>query len=580
MIDEDEREMFLDAIREGPTPFDRFVSRGDIKEVIDIPNPRQQAERGVFRAIQQTINDVSTRFIPLLGPAGAGKTHFYWVLKDKQHQIPDLDFTTVYVSSPPSPVRILLHLYTCFMDEVGLEILDIVSDRLVDYFDGKKRRFKIFGPSIDDVTKKAVRMYPGIGADVVKAIITLKMGNNDIVDIAESWLLGESINEEEMERLGVNTLIEEDDVCLATLKLLTENITRPIVFYFDELEMPYRIFGDEAEIRLWETIKRIYNETKNVVIVAACLDDVWERVESLADAPMKSRMEATVCIKPFTVDDIENFYKAGMDYLWDSQNLPPPPDKLFPLNDRIFERIFEKSNGNPRETIKLIRKALDEVLDPSMVPELTVEFPTVPEITVEGEKEVIEIPTTSMAFIGEIPEEEIIALDVNPGSISGSAMTSLMTVAKQLDKEDEINFIIDFEFKVKGKPKKISGAIKFDNALYGIEVPSVKTFEKPGGVAAYYAVKRLDDALKESGISKAFLIVPKGTSGAKYTQISESLGDNLIKIELSQEEAEELIQKSRIEPIEQVFPLIKTIFPEYEPEEEEEVVEEESEQEQ
>ena len=86
-ITEEEKELYLEVLREGATPFDRFVSRGDIEDVIDIPRTRQTIDRNVFRAVQQTQLDQSTRLIPILGSAGTGKTHAYWAYKDRERKM-------------------------------------------------------------------------------------------------------------------------------------------------------------------------------------------------------------------------------------------------------------------------------------------------------------------------------------------------------------------------------------------------------------------------------------------------------------------------------------------------------------
>ncbi len=66
-LKEDEIEIYLDTLREGATPFDRFASRGDIQDPVDVPTPRKAIDNAVFRAIRQTKRDKSTRLIPILG---------------------------------------------------------------------------------------------------------------------------------------------------------------------------------------------------------------------------------------------------------------------------------------------------------------------------------------------------------------------------------------------------------------------------------------------------------------------------------------------------------------------------------
>ncbi|MFX0211771.1 MAG: hypothetical protein ACFFDT_37690, partial [Candidatus Hodarchaeota archaeon] len=467
--------MYIEALKENPTVFDRFVSRGDVRDPVDISNPRAEAEMITSRAIRSTSFDRTPRYVPIVGTAGSGKTHFYWVLKDKQIDLPDVNYESVYVSSPPAPVRMLLHIYTCVMDEIGLDVLNQVSERLVTAYGGKKKRFKLFGPEMEEIISRAIRWYPGVSADVVRALIMYQMAPKELKTIAEWWLLGETLSEEEMETLGVSHIIEEDDVCLATLKLLAENVDRPIILYFDELEIPYRTFGDEAEIRLFETIKRLYNEVRSIIIVTACLTDVWERVLDLADPATKTRMEQTANLAPFNVEDIKKFYITAQQLFWDVQNLNPPEDLYFPLDEGIFPEIHKVSKGNPREAIRLIRDSLDSIiferpLPPSLVGAEVVSKPRPPPPIVEEGFLQAEVPPFKRPE--PIPEEEIIAVDVNPGSIGGSAMASVLTVAKNLGQEEQINVEMEFVFDAAGKQRKLTGVIKSGSEPpIGIEVP-------------------------------------------------------------------------------------------------------------
>ena len=48
-------------------PFSNFVSRGDIPDKVDIARPRSYIDREVYRLVQQTYRDRSSRLIPILG---------------------------------------------------------------------------------------------------------------------------------------------------------------------------------------------------------------------------------------------------------------------------------------------------------------------------------------------------------------------------------------------------------------------------------------------------------------------------------------------------------------------------------
>ncbi len=555
MLD-DEVEMYTDILKEG-TPFDRFVSRGDVRDTIDIKSPRAEVERLVRRALRSTIADGTPRLVPIVGVAGTGKTHFYWVLKDLE-EIEHENWVCVYVPSPPTPVRTLLHIYTCIADEVN-DLLDVTSDQIIQTY-GKKG--KLFGPSMKEVINHAIKYNPGVAVDVIRALIIYGMAKEQsLKHAAERWLLGESFTEDELEKLKLNSVLESDDTCLATIKIFAQNMKKVFIFYFDELEIPFRTFGPEAEISLLETIKRIYNEVPNVLIITACLEEVWTRVlNDIADAALKSRMEKEAHLKPFTVEDVEEFYISAMRNFWENEkNVPLPVDPLFPLTDKIFKEVHAKSKGNPRESIKIIRDYMDMVLYGEGLPK-----PVVPEITPSiSTGSTIDITTKSAktSIQMTIGSEEYV-IDVNPSSVAGAAIDSISTIARQQNNPIDIN--IDFSFKGKGgKSKKLAGFVedKTSQQTYGIEVPSVKTFDRSGGVAAYYAANRMLDAVQTGAINRGILIVPKGTAGKKYTSLVEQASDKLVVVELIQDEAESLIKGAKKNPSTKGREIARVLFP-------------------
>jgi len=241
-LSDDDKEMYLDVLREAPIlPFSNFVSRGDIPDKIDISRPRSFIDREVYRLVRQTHRDRSARLIPILGSAGTGKTHAYHSFKDKERenrkklelsteiedvgvsQLEPTDWTIIYVPSPPASIRVLLHVYTCIIEEVGPEILDIVSERLVREKWGGKKSGLFQKPKIEEVIQKGIREFPGVFADCVKALVTYQLDKNKKA-LAERWLLGEDLQPEELSELGINSVVEEDDVCLAMIKIITENL--------------------------------------------------------------------------------------------------------------------------------------------------------------------------------------------------------------------------------------------------------------------------------------------------------------------------------------------------------------------
>ena len=224
--------MYLEVMREN-SPLKSYVSRGDTRDTIDIPGPHEDADRAIFRAIRFTMQDGLPRFQPILGSAGMGKTHLYWALKDRQDYFKKGNFLAVYVPSPPAPVRIPLHLHACIVDEAGEDLFQQAVDMLMVKFGGLR------GVSHEtyDYTYAMERLlvdYPGISSDVMKTLLRYRLDPANS-DLARRWLFGDALSQKEIERLGVHTILEDDDVTMATLKLLAEGTIMPIVLFIDEM---------------------------------------------------------------------------------------------------------------------------------------------------------------------------------------------------------------------------------------------------------------------------------------------------------------------------------------------------------
>lgn len=581
-LNEDDKELYFAVLKEAPIlPFSNFVSRGDIKDKIDIARPRSYIDREVYRLVRQTYRDRSSRLIPILGSAGSGKTHAYHSFKDKERenrkkletteesqeievgQLEPVNWTIVYVPSPPASIRVLLHVYTCIIEECGPELLDIVSEKLLEKWGGKKGGL-FQKPKIDEVIQKGIREFPGVFADCVKAFVTYQLDKNKKA-LAERWLLGEDLEDEELSDLGINSVLEEDDTCLSMIKIITENLDRVLILYFDELESPYRMLGEVAERKFLEILKRLYNEVKGLVITIAVLKEIWPRIIEIADAPLRSRMEPEQALKPFSLNDLKIFFSKSMEVFWEENNLNPPLYPLFPLNEKLLEMIYDKTQGNPRNSIKLCRRFIDKlVMDEMSVDELlkvgadivaTAKPPT------EVEEEVIDFSKPREIVkktIEDILAEEEYTIEVNPQSVAGATLKCINMIGEQKGKKFKTQ--MEFKFKLGKRAQTLAALIQAEGKKWGIEIPSIKTFDRSAGVAGYYAAKRLKDALEQKAIDEALLIVPMGTGGTKYELILKN-NPEIHRVELNNDLGEKLIENALKFPTEEGWNIAKIIFP-------------------
>ncbi len=582
-LSDEDKEMYLEVLRASPIlPFSNFVSRGNIPDKVDIARPRSYIDREVYRLVRETHRDRSSRLIPILGSAGSGKTHAYHSFKDKERenkkklehtgeveeieisQLEPVDWSIVYVPSPPASIRVLLHVYTCIIEELSAEILDTVSEKLVRQKWGGEKKGIFQKPKIDEVIQKGIREFPGVFADCVKALVTYQLEKNK-KPLAERWLLGEELEPEELAELGINSVIEDDDICLAMIKIITDNLDRVLILYFDELESPYRMHGEAAERKFLEIIKRLYNEVKGLVIGVAVLKEIWPRILEIADPPLRSRMEPEQDLKPFSLNDLKIFFSKSMEVFWDENNLNPPLYPLFPLNEKLIEMIYEKTQGNPRNSIKLCRRFIDKVVMEEMTVDELLEAgadivaTAAPPVMAEEEPIDFSKPRTVIQKkIEEILAEEEYIIDVNPQSVAGAALKMIIKVGEQKGKQFTTQ--MEFKFMLGKRTQTLAALIEYDGKKWGLEIPSIKTFDRSAGVAGYYAAKRLKDALGENAIDAAVLIVPEGSGGAKYEMMLQN-NPEIHKFEINNQSGEELIANALTYPTREGWEIAKIIFP-------------------
>jgi len=502
-----DKTMYLEILRENP-PLRSYVSRGDMRDSIDILGPHEEADRAIFRAIRFTMQDGIPRFQPILGSAGMGKTHLFWSLKDREDYFKRGRFLAVYVPSPPAPIRIPLHIHACIVDTAGEDIFNQAVDMLMTKFGGLRGvSYETYDYSY--AMERLLSDYPGISADVMKTLLRYRLDPANS-DLARRWLFGDALSNDEIVRLGVRTILEEDDVTLATLKLLAEGSALPILLFIDEMEGPFNTHGEEAERRFFETLKRLYNETRNIVIVASSLTEIWDRIYELADGPMKSRMERVVHPQPFQKDDITEFIQETMKEFWTEQNVEPPPDPLFPFTEADIDEMFIKSEGVPREAIRNGISRLDTIL---------------------FEKEDVEVEEQPDYVIKLTPTVVISSL-FKAIEVAGGSLSIDVAIDEDATKATKESTSIVLLTKG-GVTKKV-----------GIDVPGVKDWNRSGGVAAFYSAKRLQKLIESGGINMGFIAVPEATAGAKFEAVLDDYGNTLVPVRLNEETGIDLVERT------------------------------------
>lgn len=126
------------------------------------------------------------------------------------------------------------------------------------------------------------------------------------------------------------------------------------------------------------------------------------------------------------------------------------------------------------------------------------------------------------------------------------------------------NFQVEsnFGFTIKNHKYNFDGLLKKDVRKIGLEIPTLSSFDKPCGTAAYYAATRLLDAISSRVITEGILITTRNTKGNRLDSVVEIANNKIFVQEFNQRSANSIVEYQRrheIPPIE-AYNIAKFIF--------------------
>lgn len=319
-------------------PFHNFTARSDSPELFNLNRPNKEALKQVIRFLEIIRKKKrKSAILPIIAEAGYGKTHFYWVLRETIS-----DAYVVYIPVPTNPNRIYSHFYFETIRAGGAPLLEYVSDALTQKYQ------KVENAAVD---------FSGMGNIVIEGFFALKDPKQS--KMALKWLTGFDIDEETTH--FKRTIMDDEELAFAALKVILKIIDKPIVFFVDELESLFIALGPEAELQFLETLKKMHNEASNFIICLACLATLWDKILDLSSTAVQSRIEPPVVLKRFLKSDIHDYcsqmlkeFHQKFEILSSNQYL------LWPLGKADIESAYAYSHGNPREAIKWLAGCIEE----------------------------------------------------------------------------------------------------------------------------------------------------------------------------------------------------------------------------
>ena len=321
---------YMDILKKSSSYKD-LLDFNEINNLI-IQNSINRIIKKLNNIINQTSYDNASRIIPIIISSGIDHSPLYYILKNIVH-----NWKIIHIPNPPVDVRIFFHIYTCIIEELGLEILLDIS--------------------LNSVKKK-------IAHTCVKIVRIYSLSDNRR-EVAMRWLLGEYLNAQELSYLNIKFDIKDDDISLEMIKLISENTDNILVLYFDEIEGAYKNYGEEAEEakrKILESIKRLHHYIKKLSIIIINSKELWAKILDLAGPSLSSTLEQELEIKPFNLIDFKKFVANSMEIYWKKNNVIPPSNPFYPLNEKLIEIFFHETKGNPRLFVKFCNKFIEKII--------------------------------------------------------------------------------------------------------------------------------------------------------------------------------------------------------------------------
>ncbi len=182
--------------------------------------------------------------------------------------------------------------------------------------------------------------------------------------LACDWLRGEDLDEEDLKLLGIKQSIDSEDAAqnmLSNLGRIAVN-TKPIFLCFDQVDKlaVHNDRGVSGLQPLFTVNSTLHNEKiENFLIVISLVTETWQQHKnSLLQADL-DRLDGKILLKDINLSQAEHIWQKRLLPLHQIA-APQPKSPIYPLESSILEREFPGGKTNPRDTLKLGRKLIQE----------------------------------------------------------------------------------------------------------------------------------------------------------------------------------------------------------------------------
>jgi DNA helicase HerA-like ATPase len=331
-----------------------------------------------LETLKNNRKEASPLGIPLLGPAGSGKTHLLGFLR-RQALAQGMYFILADMTDVADfwETVSLGYLRSLQQHSDGRRQVDRWLDRMIELYGQGNRKAKDIPKQrppalinrtaelIDQVRAKH-RKETQEHVDVLRALILFACDHADVNDLGYKWLQGLVIDDEELGVFGFQQKHQMPSRIVRGLSWLL-SLTGPSVLALDQLDAivaEHELSRSELDADTPSDEQRrslaiiqgiaggllgLRDLTRRTLCVVSSLEATWNILHSQATVSMADRYDSTLLLRPGTGPDVFRELVIGRLNPSYQENGFRPPYPAYPFSEAFFEKYRDNT---PRELLK------------------------------------------------------------------------------------------------------------------------------------------------------------------------------------------------------------------------------------